>query len=159
MNQLELERAITTAHSKGDTAALEKLQDEYRSTAAVVRITNEPVYVSERGASLRSDPGRKVTSAIADSVPLVVRLTSEARRELDEVRFDNSYEHGGYLLGHLADGEMVITRVAGGNGSDTQGETHSVSMDREYGLLLESLSVSGCAGSGTATRAPRHMRS
>jgi hypothetical protein len=89
-------------------------------------------------------PPKELSRAVAttsvrtdDTVPTLVRLTAEAHRELSEVRFDSSNEHGGYLFGVVRGPELVVEALRAGKGSGTQGEPHSVGMDKEWALMWE----------------------
>jgi hypothetical protein len=142
MNQVELERSIDDARTRGDTGTLERLQAEYRRLPAIRVIGPESVRVTgSPPGPLAEDRAREVLAARAErasaTVPTVVRVTPGARRELQEVRFDSSYEHGGYTLGYVDGPELIIETLRGGNGNDTQGEPHAVHMNRDYGLMLE----------------------
>jgi hypothetical protein len=129
----ELEAAITEAHDRGDETRLRALQDEYRRTAPVVRITREPVQLVERSARISTPEGNGNRKVVGQAVPLPVRLTSVARREIGEVEWRDDAEVGGWLLGHVNRVEVVVIRLLGANWKDgVVGDRDSVTMSGAY---------------------------
>lgn len=135
MTVAELERAITQAHAAGDIARVARLQAEYRTAGHVERINRGGITVTRaadapaQGSSVSRSP---------DRVPVAVRLTGEARRQLAEVEFDDDQEVGGFLYG-TRDGDEIGVHEIRGADWDTgfDGERHHVRMDGDFAVDRE----------------------
>jgi hypothetical protein len=137
MSQAELERSILEARDRGDTGTLERLQAEYRRTAGVTRINREPIRLVERAQSRdfspQSDEGQGSPPVV--SVPLAIRITAEAHRELSQLPLWNE-EHrevGGWCFGYTTPTEVVICAIRGAAyDTGVTGERNGMTMSGEY---------------------------
>ena len=109
----ELERAILSARDTGNVTRMRELQDVYRSSATVTRITREPVYVTERLAGAASVVGAAVAAPArvfppSRPLPLAVRLMPFAREPVEEALELRGREIGFWLQGRREDVEVVV---------------------------------------------------
>jgi len=125
----ELERSISAAHERNDTAALDRLQAEYRRSASVVRVTRVPVRLVERSAPTRA---AEVSPESVGTLPSVVRLRPEAYSTIVNWPYEQGRECGGYLAGYESDSEIVVEAVFGADGADPLGEADRIVLSREW---------------------------
>jgi proteasome lid subunit RPN8/RPN11 len=132
MNTQELERSISAAHERNDTAALERLQAQYRATAGVVRVTRDSIRLVERSVPVGA-PEASPAPEPTGTAPSVVRLRREAYSTIvNDWPHAEGLECGGYLVGYEADGEIVVEVVFAANGADPRGERERLVLNREW---------------------------
>jgi len=119
VKQAELEEAIVRAAERGDDEELSELQARYRMGVAVTRITNEPISLVERSAGRSTPVSNGNSNTVGHNLPLAVRLTSGAVRELNELPFDNEErrEAGGWMFGTVTRTEVVVHAIRGPAGT------------------------------------------
>jgi hypothetical protein len=84
----------------------------------VVRITRDPDAIHLRAARISTPEGNGNRKVVGRNVPLAVRLTSEARREIREIEWRDDAEVGGWAFGYVDNVEVVVCALRGSNWSD-----------------------------------------
>ncbi len=148
----ELERAILSARDTGNVTRMRELQDVYRSSATVTRITREPVHVidglagaaSVVGAAVAA-PARVSRSSAAATIPRRLVLTGFGWETIRDADWGNDVELGAWLLGRVEGDELVVYQTGGW----VVGESNSVRLSGD--AARSRITSAAPAGSWSAT--------
>jgi hypothetical protein len=139
----DLQRSILEAQGSGDETRVRELQEQYRRTMPLTRITRATgsIQLIERSPDAAESiaPAPPPLAARRETVPLAVRLTSRAREQLKEIDFNGSIEHGAFLFGFEDDHEVVVCQVGRARHDGTEGDSHSVDFDSDFAIMREKI--------------------
>jgi hypothetical protein len=135
----ELERAITDARDRGDGTLTRELQEEYRRSAVLNRVTRG----SDAIRLIEPSPTRALSGPVPTpqarraTVPLHVAFRGYAWEGVVDDDFRADEEVGWWLLGEQDEHEMRVWRVARAREDGHVGSSHEVSSDGQYAADIE----------------------